>query len=426
METGTTIDTVVADNRTVPLANPLLPLRAPVPFKGFRYPLVDEAENVLFITDDATVGQQGQHHGIYRSEAADQTLHAVVLPTDKIPGTSYPFECLRGIQPAERGSDFVFNATSEHGGRGLFVWSAGTVTQVARTGDTLLPGETTPLSDVHWGALNGGRVLYVAATGKPGQPVLVLHDLQSGTDRVLLRGGDAIPGHPGETFQYVAHQNWLDDHSVVFRAGAADPYRPTTTKAHDERHGLYGWFNVRWDDPATLDPARLVTIADTDTPRPEARQGERFTDFRSAPVHGGLTAFEAPGATRGIYLSQNGAGPMVAVDSETEMPGLFKGKFHSFGEWPAAVDHGVVFTAAAEGFAGVFLYRADQDMLYVLADNRAPLEGKQITEFEIGSSPMAGNRVAVTVEFKDESTGVYLATIPARAYKRIKAEVAGR
>ena len=159
---------------------------------------------------------------------------------------------------------------------------------------------------------------------------------------------------------------------------------------------------------------------------PGDEEGGHFTDFRSAPVHGGLTAFMASGTARGIYLSQNGATPTVAVDNETEMPGLFKGKFQSFGVWPAAVEHGVVFTAAAEDFAGVFLYRADQDMLYVLADNRAPLEGKQITEFEIGSSPMVGNRFAVTATFKDDSTGVYLATIPARAYKRIKTDGAGR
>ena len=160
METGATIDTVVADTQTVPPVNPLQPLRAQVPFKGFRYPLVDEAENVTFITDDATVGQQGLHHGIYRSEAASNALKAVVLPTDTIPGTAYPFECLRGIQPAERGSDFVFNATSRQGGRGLFVWSAGKVTQVARTGDTVLPGEKTPLSKrALGGAPRGARAL---------------------------------------------------------------------------------------------------------------------------------------------------------------------------------------------------------------------------------------------------------------------------
>ena len=298
------------------------------------------------------------------------------------------------------------------------------MTQVARSGDTVLPGETTPLSDVHWGALDEGRVLYVAATGQSDQPVLVLHDLKSGTNRTLLRGGDAIPGHPGETFQYVAHQNWLDGQSVVFRAGAVDPYRTAHTAG--SRQGLYGWFNVRWDDPATLDPARLVTMADTDTPMPGAAAGAKFVDFRSAPVKDGLTAFEAVGGTHGIYLSRNGASPTVVVDNETEMPGLFDGKFRNFGIWPAAVKGGVVFTANARDFAGVFLYRADQDMLYVLADNRAPLEGKQIKAFEIGSTPMVGNRFAVTAEFKDETTGVYMATIPARAYRRIKAAVAGK
>ncbi len=380
VETGAVIDTVVADTATAAPANPLAPLAAPVPFQGFRYPHVDDAENVTFIADDpvyAPAGASKGQHGIFRSFAADGHLQTLVSQDDLIPGTDGKFTLIRGLQPDEHGADLVFNATGDsHVGEGFYLWSGGKVTTVARSGTTVLPGDAAPLSAVAWGALHAGRVLYVADNAAR-RPVLVLHDVKTGADRVLLRDGDPVPGHPGEAFHYLAHQDWLGASSVVFRAGtmdhdAADPIG----KKKPGRSGLYGWFNVRWDDPATLDPARLVTLADTDTPLP-GFDGERFTDFRSAPVQEGLVAFEAGGdAGKGMYFSRDGGPVRAIVDSETKLPGLFRGKFQEFGIWTAVVKNGVVFTAqAAGGFVGVFLYRADQDMLYVLADNRAPLEG---------------------------------------------------
>ena len=425
VETGAAIDTVVADTATVAPANPLAPLAAPVPFNGFRYPHVDDAGNVTFIADDPVYAPEGAsrgQHGIFRSFAADGHLQTLVSQDGLIPGTDEKFTLLRGLQPDERGVDFVFNATGTNPvGCGLYLGSGDKVTTIARHGATVLPGDAAPLSVVFWGALHAGRVLYVA-TDAAKRHVLVLHDVPTGADRVLLRGGDPVPGHSGEAFHYLAHQDWIGAASVVFRAGTMDPDAADPIgQKKPGRSGVYGWFDVRWDDPATLDPARLVTLADTDTPMP-AFDGERFTDFRSAPVQDGLVAFEASGDKgKGMYFSRDGGPVRPIVDNETQLPGLFRGKFRSFGIWTAVVKNGVVFTAeAAGGFVGVFLYRADQDMLYVLADNRAPLEGKGIVDFEIGSRPLVGNRFAVTAKFAGGGSGVYLATVPAHAFRRSK------
>ena len=420
VETGAAIDTVVADTATTAPANGLAPLTAPVPFKEFRYPLVDDAENVTFIADDPVYGPEKGQHGIFRSFAADGHLQTLVSQDGLIPGTDEKFTLLRGLQPDERGEDFVFNASGVNPvGCGLYRWSDGKVTTIARHGVTVLPGDDAPLSVVFWGALHAGRILYVADDAAR-RYLLALHDVKTGAARVLLRDGDPVPGHPGEAFHYIAHQDWLGADSVVFRAGTADEEAASLTHAKlAGRHGLYGWFKVRWDDPAALDPARLVTLADTDTPLP-GFGGERFTDFRSAPVRDGLVAFEGSGNRgKGMYFSRDGGPVRPIVDNETKLPGLFRGKFQGFGIWPAAVKNGVVFTAEADGFVGVFLYRADQDMLYVLADNRAPLEGKLITDFEIGSRPLVGDRFAVTARFDDGTSGVYLATVPAHAFRRI-------
>ena len=419
VETGAVIDTVVADTATLAPANPLVPLAAPVPFQEFRYPHVDDAENVTFIADDPVYGPEHGQHGVFRSFAADGHLQTLVSQDDLVPGTDGKFSLIRGLQPDEHGVDLVFNASGDsHVGEGFYLWSGGKVTTVARRGTTVLPGDTAPLSMVAWGALHAGRILYVADDAAE-RPVLVLHDVKTGADRVLLRDGNPVPGHPGEAFHYLAHQDWLGASSVILRAGtmdhaAADPIG----KRKPGRSGLYGWFNVRWEDPATLDPARLVTLADTDTPMP-GFDGERFTDFRSAPVQDGLVGFEASGDRgKGIYFSRDGGPVRPIVDSETELPGLFRGKFRDFGIWTAVVKNGVVFTAHAAGFTGVFLYRTEQDMLYLLADNRAPLEGKHISDFEIGSRPLVGNRFAVTAHFAGGGSGVYLATVPAHAFRR--------
>ena len=49
------------------------------------------------------------------------------------------------------------------------------------------------------------------------------------------------------------------------------------------------------------------------------------------------------------------------------------------------------------------------------------VDGKQIADFEIAGDFLVRNRFAVTAHFRDRSSGVYLATIPPRSFKRMNA-----
>lgn len=445
-ESGAVLDTVVADTGTAapPTAagGNLAPLGAPVPFGNFRYPHVDEAENVTFIADDPVYPGGGPNHGIFRSPAPGETaggdgLQALVRAGEtRVPGTDVPLRWFRGLQMD--GTDFVFNATDDAEGRGLYHWSGGVLRTIARSGVTVLPGESAALANVEYGALSAGRVLFSADHGANGATALVLHDLATGTNRVLARTGTPVPGHPGETFRYVSPQNWLEGNHLVFRgARVADPHArqspprqgPDAAAAPTEgQRGLYAWTGLDWDrSDASLDAARLRVVADWTTAVP-ALAGRRFDDLRSAPVTpAGLVAFGAGGAGwSGVYLADLAASGVAGavrpvVDTESEVAGLFRGRFTRFDTFVTVFGRNVVFVGhAAGGYTGVFLFQVDRDELFLLADNRAPIEGKRVTAFEIAGRFLVRDRFAVTARFADKTSGVYLATIPARSFKRLQ------
>jgi hypothetical protein len=73
----TVVDTTVIDTD---YGVQIQPAGASIPFKNFRYPFVDDHENVLFIGNDPfryTPAIKG--NGIYRSYAADGRIEALVI-----------------------------------------------------------------------------------------------------------------------------------------------------------------------------------------------------------------------------------------------------------------------------------------------------------------------------------------------------------
>jgi hypothetical protein len=395
---------------------PLAPVGADIPFGDFRYPHVDSLENVSFIVDP------GEHHGIYRSYAGTRMLGELVKAgVTPLPGGAGMADYIRGLQMD--GEDFVFNALDSEGGRGLYFWRAGDLRMVARTGGRLAEGEASFLSDVEYGSLSKEFVLFTAET--PEAMALVLQNVWVGKSRVVLRTGEAIPGREGETFQYFSPQNWISGEDVVFRAARVGDPRTERTAHGEGVRGIYGWFGQMPANPEGFRLADLRTIADWTTPIP-GMEGKRFTDFRSTPVRKGVVAFVGSGqGAKGVYLYNAHArdkGLRVIVDNETELPALFSGKFTGFGIFPTLVDDGVVFTGFADGgYAGVFLYQAVTDTLFVLTDNRQSVAGKNIRGFEIAGSFLVRNRFAVTANFEDGTSGVYLATIPVEGFTRMGA-----
>jgi hypothetical protein len=444
-DTGAEIDERVSDTQSLAPINLMRPEAANLPFSNFRYPHVDGQVDVTFIADDPAYGG-GAHHGVYRSLGKTGELVALMRKGDPVPGTaSARFSFFRGLQVD--GADFVINVTDTEGRRGLYHYSNGKVTTLARTVTTSLPGVDRPLTIVEYGALSHGRVLYTAMAGS--ENLLVLHDLKTQQARILVRNGMSIPNQPGLQFHYLSHQNWMDENNIVFRGAASDHNGPMAGS-----HGIYGWFGINWDKAdKALDPGRLIALADDKTTVPLLGKGARFNDFRSAPVRNGLIGFIAGGenntTTRqdfnadkriytetdsvaqfsGVYYRKVSDPPGTVrsvVDTETALKGLFPGNFTDFEIWSTVFDHSLVFVGhAGNGYVGVFLYRVDKDELFLLTDNRQPLEGKEISNFEIAGDFLVQDRFAVTAVFKDRSSGVYLATIPKHAFKRMSANVAG-
>ncbi len=81
----------------------------------------------------------------------------------------------------------------------------------------------------------------------------------------------------------------------------------------------------------------------------------------------------------------------------------------------------MVFTGKSGSFAGVFLDKTSADALFVLADNWTPIEGKAVKGFEIAGHFLVRNRIALTANFEDGTSGVSLATVPAEGFVRMGA-----
>jgi hypothetical protein len=391
----------------------LVPIGTQVPFQNFRYPHVDNLENVTFIVD------QAPNHGIYRSFSMGRSLLPLVQSgTTQLPSGGAVADYIRGLQVD--GADFVFNATDSQNQRGLYFWRNGNLQTIARTQETVLPGDADGLTDVEYGSLSGRDVLYTAETAAG--MALVIQNVDVRANRVLLRTGVPIPGRSDAAFEYFSPQNWTDGENVVFRAArVTDPH--AKREGTEGVRGLYGWFGQMPANPDAFVLKDLRTIADWTTPIP-GMDGKKFTDFRSAPVQKGLVAFVGSGTDcEGVYLYNANAAeksPRVIVDTETELP-ILGGKFTGFGIFPTLCGDSVVFTGKSGGFEGVFLYNSSTDTLFVLADNRTPIEGKAVKGFEIAGHFLVRNRFAITASFEDGTSGVYLATIPAEGFVRMGA-----
>ncbi len=415
---GAKIDELVADTSSLAPTGTLSPLAARIPFVNFRYPHVDALENVTFIADDPLItDQKAPSHGIYRSYA-DGRFEALISTKDTpIPGSTAKFEFLRGLQMADNGTDFAFSgyATDRH--EGIYFWQQGVLRCIARSNETILPGDAEPINEVGYASVGGGMILYTAGTATAGRS-LVGYDIASGRQTVLLRTGLAMPGAPGETFRYFSAQNWTDGGQILFRAARVSEPNDSAERSK-ANYGLYGWMSLSPKSTAHYSPGTLRRFVDWQTPVPDL-PGKVFTRLNSAPFHGSIAAFVGNGANfSGIYWLDVRTGILRSiVDTETSMEGLFPGTFQGFTIFPSVQGQAVVFVAWAQNYAGVFLYRTDRDELFVLADTRSKVEGKTIAFFEMAGHCFVGNRFAVKVAFNDKSQGVFLATLPANGFTR--------
>jgi hypothetical protein len=115
-DAGTVVDTTAVDTTAVDTAYgvQLEPAEAPIPFKKFRYPFLDDEENLLFIGNDPfryTPAIKG--NGIYRSYAADGRIESLVIQDDPAPDDGLPMGAILGLRTDFR--SYVFHRGGDSG-----------------------------------------------------------------------------------------------------------------------------------------------------------------------------------------------------------------------------------------------------------------------------------------------------------------------
>ena len=98
----------------------------------------------------------------------------------------------------------------------------------------------------------------------------------------------------------------------------------------------------------------------------------------------------------------------IVADKSTRVAELFDGPFTGFG--PRTIETGpwVIFTGYASSYVGLFAMNTQTNALFVLLDNRTPLDSRRIGDLRLSSSPLSGADLAMAVSFADGISGVYI------------------
>ena len=395
-----------------------------VPFTNFGKAHFGTGGEVTFIVDDpGNPWGYGTfaHHGIYFSPADGGPW----IPLAEI---NRPFSSSLPISPAylsalqSDGRSYVFHSilNGNRQDHGLYVWRPDSgIEPIASSGMSNVMG----FRRIGFGSVSGDLVVF-QAVDRYERSAIYLYDRSSRRTHRLVDTDCVIPESGGKRFAHFALQPWIGGNSIVFRADSKRE-SPGTSLLQPEDGGLgrsagiYGWRGIEPNDASTWSQARLITFVDGSVEVPLGR-GEKFSYLGSATTCDELVAFH------GGWFGQHGIHVVnddfhsVVVDTQTRIPDLFEGTFSGFAPWIAVMPGKAVFVARAENddYSGIFLYEADEDKLYRLYDSRTPIEGKEISGFEISSNVMVGDQFAAVVRFRDHSSGVYLFRMPSSGFAR--------
>ena len=106
-------------------------------------------------------------------------------------------------------------------------------------------------------------------------------------------------------------------------------------------------------------------------------------------------------------VGRDGTEQLVA-DLSTRIPELFEGAFTGFGARTVGFGPWVIFRGSANAYEGLFAMNLETNKLYLLLDNLAVLGNRHVEEFQISESPRSGADFAVTVNFADGGSGIYI------------------
>lgn len=419
----TVVDEIVADNTT---RFPLRKVAASIPFENFRYPFVDDAENVLFIGNDTYTYRARQQGGVFRSAAAGGRIDAMVLESDPAPDDGKPMGLILGLQTDRR--SFVIHRGPDRG-TGIY----------ARFGDgplTTVAGLATPAPQAgsafgwFWYAdIHDNRVVFHGTPASSTQPAggLYLYDHDTRRLRRLVDSTTGVPAAGGARLADPSYQPRIDGSWLVFSANRLDAdgsVRPG--------RGILGWrLDTAGETADPFDIGRLEILAPFGMEIPHSG-GRRLTAAPNPVVHGGIVAviaghsdddpFNERTAWQSVLVRTPDGVWHAPLDTNTLIPGREEnGCFTGFNKWPAVEDGRVLCIARGPGgYEAVYLHDPAEKRLYFVADTDFVVDGKNVSGFEIGRYPMVGRRLAMLIRFRDGTSGVYLSTLEGLPEHRVR------
>lgn len=414
-DAAATIDEVVADTDT---PRPLRKVAAPIPFENFRYPFVDDAENVLFIGNDSYTYGATRGNGIYRSNAADGRLDVLVAEDDPAPDDGKPMGIILGLQTDRR--SFVFHRGPDRG-KGIYArFGDGPVIAIANAA-TPVPGANANFSWFWYADIWDDLVVFHGTMESSDNSVsgLYLYQHESKTLRRLVDSTQPVPAAGGSTLSHLSYQPRIDGSWLVFSANQKSP----GSAGRNEGRGILGWPLTEGGDPATMFALdRLQVLAPFGMEIPET-DGYPLTSAPNPVVGDGLIAVVGGSDPKDLMNERPDWQAICIrtpdgkwhnpVDTYTQIPLRDDGAlFTGFNKWIAVQNGKVIFRAHGPGgYQAVYIYDPATNQLFFVADTTWQLENKRIVGFEIGRYPMVGQRLALMIRFADQSSGEYLATL---------------
>jgi len=342
-----------------------------------------------------------------------------------VPGDGAAFGNSFGV-PSVDGDAIVFSAGFS-ASLGIYSDAGGSLHVVAASGDAV-PGGTGGFVSLDPQHFEDGVVPF-RGTGSDGElGIYSVPALSGGVTRVADLT-TPIPDGAGNFTQFGGAPDYSDG-EIVFRSNLEGVYRGApgnlsvvadTSTPIPGGSGNFSIFSVATISAGQVvflgdggvystSDAGLVPIATTATAIPDGVG--TFTGVGFPVVSDGNILLGGSGTLnqRGLYLGANEAALSVIADVFTEAPDGV-GNFTSFG-FNYAIDGDAVVFTATDGAQVLALYTNLGGVLARVIGEGDELDGKTVTNVQIGLDAISGNRIAFLASFADGSSGVFTATIP--------------
>jgi hypothetical protein len=386
--------TQILDAEQIAASGAFVPLAMPTFFNNFRYPFLQDDESVVFIANDRARSSLGRQ-GIFRI-AKNGEVSKLAEVGDYFSGTGLRLTGVSGLR-VDRGRA-VFRCGADDGSGGVGIWEDGTLLLLARTGDK------DGLGNIGYPGLAGKTVTFYAEEAEDKGAIYAV-DLAAfpRAPRKVVDTSTIMPGSNGVLFGSFGFQQEAEDGFAVFRgfAAGARELLQSTGGSEDALGGVFRR-NIR----LAGGPEKIL---DTLEPVPGGPRGATFAELQNAIPRDGTVL--VPSRSRehsGLYYVGRDGQPRLVADTNTRIPELFDGPFTGFDKWAANCTPWVIFIGNAGSYRGLFAMQMERNELFLLLDNRTELGGKTVRDVELSSRPKLGDKMVMTIDFTDGSSGVYL------------------